>query len=54
MYKTKLTEQLALLEKWQSQCAAGEIPELLTLSKSILAIAKKIDELEQRAQTNSR
>ncbi len=51
MYKKKLTEQLVVLEERQKQCTVDEVAELLALSKNILAIAKKIDEIDQKTQT---
>lgn len=51
MYKKKLEEQLVLLEELQKRCAVNEVEGFLTLSKNILAIAKKIDEIDQKAQT---
>ncbi len=53
MYIKKLTEQLVLLEERQKQCTVDEVAELLALSKNILAIAKKLDELDQKIQTDT-
>lgn len=50
MYKKKLEEQLVLLEELQKQCTFNEVEGFLALSKNILAVAKKIDELDQKAQ----
>lgn len=47
MYKKKLTEQLALLEKRQKECDINETSEFVVLSQNILLIAEKIDELDQ-------
>lgn len=44
----KLEEQLALFEKWQNGNAVSTTGELVELSKNILAIAKKLDELESQ------
>lgn len=46
MYKKKLKEQLLLLEERQKECDGTETAEFLALCKEILAIAKKIDEVD--------
>ena len=50
MYKSKLKEQLSLLEERQKMCDGTETAGFLALCKEILAIAKKIDELDNKPE----
>ena len=49
MYRDTLIEQKKILEEKQKECSGSDIDisEVIELSKSIIALAKKIDELDR-------
>ena len=49
MYKQKLEEQIKRFEALQDRCGVCDISKFIELSRNILSIAKKIDELEASA-----
>lgn len=50
MYREKLISQIEALEKAQTRC--NDVQEFITLSRNILDIAKKIDELDEKTSIN--
>ena len=50
MYREKLISQIEVLEKAQTRC--DEVYEFIILSRNILDIAKKIDELDEKSNDN--
>lgn len=50
MYREKLIAQIEVLEKAQTRC--NDVQEFITLSRNILDIAKKIDELDEKTRIN--
>ena len=47
MYRDTLIEQKRILEEKQKECSEFDISEVIELSKNIIVLAKKIDELDR-------
>ena len=47
MYRETLIEQKKLLEERQEMCERVDISDVIELSRSILALARKIDEYDK-------
>lgn len=47
VYKQKLKEQIERMEKLQDRCGVNDVNEFIELSRQILVVTKKLEELEQ-------